>query len=204
MNVSRSNSLIYISILRITISMGFPLSFGHFLSIEDNFSCFLCREQLHQAMHMMFDEGVAGSFCGNNGSRRTDCRYERYHAGICRSITESKKADAIRFFSEGIRKPAGMILTENLLVDGFRSLCRSLIHVRRMECAKRKLTGFLCLIHIILHIWDRFGQSLGVAANSVFRSRRSLRAPAWRAAAAGIRMLPHHLVRIPFPALCAR
>ena len=81
------------------------------------------------------------------------------------------------FFSEGIRKPAGMILTENLLVDGFRSLCRSLIHVRRMECAKRKLTGFLCLIHIILHIWDRFGQSLGVAANSVFRSRRSLRAP---------------------------
>lgn len=103
------------------------------------------------------------------------------------------------FFSEGIRKPAGMILTENLLVDGFRSLCRSLIHVRRMECAKRKLTGFLCLIHIILHIWDRFGQSLGVAANSVFRSRRSLRAPAWRAAAAGIRMLPHHLVRIPFP-----
>ena len=108
------------------------------------------------------------------------------------------------FFSEGIRKPAGMILTENLLVDGFRSLCRSLIHVRRMECAKRKLTGFLCLIHIILHIWDRFGQSLGVAANSVFRSRRSLRAPACWAAAAGIRMLPHHLVRIPFPSICGR
>lgn len=64
MNVSRSNSLIYISILRITISMGFPLSFGHFLSIEDNFSCFLCREQLHQAMHMMFDEGVPAVFAG--------------------------------------------------------------------------------------------------------------------------------------------
>ena len=49
-------------------------------------------------MHMMFDEGVAGSFCGNNGSRKTDRRYERYHAEICRSITESYKADAIRFF----------------------------------------------------------------------------------------------------------
>jgi len=48
-------------------------------------------------MLMMFDEGVAGSFCGTNGSRKTDCRYERYHAGICRSTTESLKADAIRF-----------------------------------------------------------------------------------------------------------
>ncbi len=43
-------------------------------------------------MHMMFDEGVAGSFCGNNGSRKTDRRYERYDAEICRSTNRKLKS----------------------------------------------------------------------------------------------------------------